>query len=123
MDALVLACGKVFDGISDTLTGPAEILVRDNRIAQIERSVERPPGARVIDLSERAGERTRRGPGHDGALSARGAVRGSTGSRPTAAPGRGDSPAPQERPSRETGRRRRQRRPVPLFSAGLRRQR
>ena len=53
MNALVLVCGKVFDGISDTLTGPAEILVKDNRIAKIERSVERPPGARVIDLSER----------------------------------------------------------------------
>jgi imidazolonepropionase-like amidohydrolase len=53
MDALVLVCGKVFDGISDSLTDPAEILVRGNRIAQIGRSVERPPGARVIDLSER----------------------------------------------------------------------
>jgi imidazolonepropionase-like amidohydrolase len=53
MQALVLVCGKVFDGISDALTGPAEILVMDNRIAQIGRSVERPPGARVIDLSER----------------------------------------------------------------------
>ena len=53
MNALVLVCGNVFDGISDTLTGPAEILVEDNRIATIQRSVERPPGARVIDLSER----------------------------------------------------------------------
>lgn len=53
MNALVLVCGDVFDGISDTLTGPTEILVTDDRIATIERSVERPPGARVIDLSER----------------------------------------------------------------------
>ena len=53
MNALVLVCGNVFDGISDTLTGPAEILVQDNRIATIERSVERPPGAQVIDLSGR----------------------------------------------------------------------
>jgi imidazolonepropionase-like amidohydrolase len=53
MNALVLVCGNVFDGISDSLTGPAEILVNDNTIAEIERSVERPPGARVIDLSER----------------------------------------------------------------------
>ena len=53
MSALVLVCGNVFDGISDNLTGPAEILVNDNTIAKIERSVERPPGARVIDLSER----------------------------------------------------------------------
>jgi hypothetical protein len=51
MNAFVLVCGNVFDGISDALTGPAEILVEDNRIAKIERSVGRPPGARVIDLS------------------------------------------------------------------------
>jgi imidazolonepropionase-like amidohydrolase len=53
MSGLVLVCGNLFDGISDTLTGPAEILVQDNRIAKIARTVERPPGARVIDLSER----------------------------------------------------------------------
>src|SRR2546423_11170272 len=53
MNALVLVCGNVFDGISDSLTGPAEILVKDNMIAEIGHSVERPPGARVIDLSER----------------------------------------------------------------------
>lgn len=53
MRKLVLVCGKVFDGVSDTLTGPQEILVKDNRIAQIARSVERPTGARVLDLSER----------------------------------------------------------------------
>jgi hypothetical protein len=27
MSAVVLVCGNVFDGISDVLTGPAEILV------------------------------------------------------------------------------------------------
>ena len=53
MSMLVLVCGNVFDGLSDALTGPAEILVEGNRIAGIERSVRRPPGARVIDLSER----------------------------------------------------------------------
>src|SRR5437764_15489161 len=53
MNALVLVCGNVFDGISDSLTGPAEILVKENMIAEIGHSVERPPGARVIDLSER----------------------------------------------------------------------
>ncbi len=53
MNTLVLVCGNVFDGISDALTGPAEILVEDNRIPKVERSVGRPPGARVIDLSER----------------------------------------------------------------------
>jgi imidazolonepropionase-like amidohydrolase len=53
MSVVVLVCGNVFDGISDTLTGPAEILVEDNRIAKVERSAGRPPGARVINISER----------------------------------------------------------------------
>ena len=53
MSVVVLVCGNVFDGISDTLTGPAEILVEGNRIGTIERSLGRPPGARVIDLPER----------------------------------------------------------------------
>ena len=43
MSALVLVCGKVFDGLSDTLTGPAEILVMGNRIAASSgRSSDRP---------------------------------------------------------------------------------
>ena len=45
--------GNVFDGLSDALTGPAEILIEGNRITKIERSVDDHPGARVIDLSER----------------------------------------------------------------------
>ena len=40
MTALVLVCGKVFDGVPDALTGPAEILLDDNRIAHIAPSVE-----------------------------------------------------------------------------------
>jgi hypothetical protein len=32
MSLVVLVCGNVFDGISDALTGPAEILVEGNRI-------------------------------------------------------------------------------------------
>ena len=53
MSTLVLVCGNVVHGLSDALTGPAEILIEGNRITKIERSVGRPPGARVIDLSER----------------------------------------------------------------------
>ena len=30
MNTFVLMCGNVFDGVSDTLTGPAEILVEEN---------------------------------------------------------------------------------------------
>ncbi len=43
MSMLVLVCGNVFDGLSDALTGPAEILVEGNRIARVERSVGRRP--------------------------------------------------------------------------------
>ena len=32
MNAFVLVCGNVFDGLSDGLTGPAQILVESNRI-------------------------------------------------------------------------------------------
>ena len=53
MTSVVLICGNVFDGVSDALTGPAEILIEDNRISRIDRSVGRPAGAQVIDLSDR----------------------------------------------------------------------
>jgi imidazolonepropionase-like amidohydrolase len=51
--AYVLVCGHVFDGLSDGLDGPAEILIEGNRITGVARSVGRPPAAVVIDLSER----------------------------------------------------------------------
>ena len=53
MTMFVLLCGNVFDGLSDALTGPAEILVESNRITKTGRWVGRPSGAQVIDLSER----------------------------------------------------------------------
>lgn len=53
MSASVLSCGKVFDGTSDGLTGPSEILVEDGRITQMGRSVRRPVEAKMIDLSAR----------------------------------------------------------------------
>jgi imidazolonepropionase-like amidohydrolase len=51
--ATVLVCGAVFDGLADELGGPAEILVRDGRIAAMGKTVDRPDDAEVIDLSER----------------------------------------------------------------------
>jgi len=45
--------GNAFDGLSDALTGPAEILVEGSHIMKVARSVGRPAGAQVIDLSER----------------------------------------------------------------------
>jgi imidazolonepropionase-like amidohydrolase len=53
MTASVLRCGKLFDGLSDGLTGPAEILVDGDRIVEIGASVRRPPDAQTIDLSQR----------------------------------------------------------------------
>ncbi len=53
MSAFVLKCGKLFDGVSDRLTGPAEILVEGDRITEIGPSVRRPSDAQTVDLSER----------------------------------------------------------------------
>jgi imidazolonepropionase-like amidohydrolase len=43
----------MFDGSSEELSGPIEISVEGNRITSIARSVKRPRGAQVIDLSDR----------------------------------------------------------------------
>lgn len=53
MSGIVLVCGRVFDGVSDTLSGKTEILVEKNRITSLGQSVERPLDAKVIDLSDR----------------------------------------------------------------------
>ncbi len=47
----VIVCGDHFDGHADSLGGPIEILVRDERIAELAPSVPRPPRAREIDLA------------------------------------------------------------------------
>lgn len=53
MSAIVLLCGNLLYGVSETLSGPMEIVVQGNRITTVGRSVERPPSAQVIDLSDR----------------------------------------------------------------------
>jgi imidazolonepropionase-like amidohydrolase len=53
MSAIVLLCGNLLDGVSETLSGPMEILVQARRITSVARTVERPPSAEVIDLSNR----------------------------------------------------------------------
>jgi imidazolonepropionase-like amidohydrolase len=53
MSGVVLHCGKLFDGVSETLSGPMEILVEGNRITSVGQSVQRPAGAKLIDLSGR----------------------------------------------------------------------
>lgn len=53
MGTCVLRCGGMFDGVADRLSGPVEILVEDDRIAEIGPTVRRPPDAQTIDLSQR----------------------------------------------------------------------
>lgn len=52
--ASVLVCGAAFDGVSEEIAGPTQIVARDGLIAEIGPSVNRPEGAAVIDLSERS---------------------------------------------------------------------
>ena len=49
---VVLRCGDVIDGISQWALGASSILVRDGRIAGMAPDLEKPSGAKVIDLSE-----------------------------------------------------------------------
>ena len=53
MNAIIVLCGNLLDGISETMSGPMEILVQGKRITSVGRSVERPPSAQVIDFSDR----------------------------------------------------------------------
>jgi imidazolonepropionase-like amidohydrolase len=50
----VIVCGKLFDGLSDAILGPTEVLIEDDAVADVSSSVGRPSGAKVLDLSERA---------------------------------------------------------------------
>jgi hypothetical protein len=56
MNVVVLVCGNVIDGISDTLTGPAEILVEGNRIGRIEPWRKRSGPAAVAARATTSGE-------------------------------------------------------------------
>ena len=53
MAKTVIICGKLFDGLGDTMHGPTEILIEDDAIADVSSSVGRPSGAKVLDLSDR----------------------------------------------------------------------
>jgi imidazolonepropionase-like amidohydrolase len=53
MSAIVLVCGRMFDGNSEELAGPTEILVEGNRVSWVGRTLGRPADAHVIDLSDR----------------------------------------------------------------------
>lgn len=47
----VIRAGRMFDAEAGTFTPPREILVRDGRIVSVAEHVDRPTGARIIDLS------------------------------------------------------------------------
>src|SRR5260370_1012117 len=53
MAKTVIIWGKLFDGPSDTMLGPTEILIEDDTIVEVSGSVGRPGGANVLDLSDR----------------------------------------------------------------------
>jgi imidazolonepropionase-like amidohydrolase len=50
---IVLICGKLFDGLNETLRDHREILIEGKTIVEISGSVGRPDGAQVIDLGNR----------------------------------------------------------------------
>ncbi len=47
----VIIAGNYWDGFADQPLGPVEILVVDGKIAAIGKSVARPEGAKIVDLS------------------------------------------------------------------------
>ena len=51
--SIVLRAARILDLDAGKTTSPAEILVRDNRIAEIGARVSRPSGAQVLDLGDR----------------------------------------------------------------------
>jgi imidazolonepropionase-like amidohydrolase len=53
MSKTVLVCARLFDGLSDTLPGPTEILIENGVIADIAQAVGHPASANVIDLGNR----------------------------------------------------------------------
>lgn len=53
MSTTILECGKLWDGMSDALAGPGEILVKDGFILEVGTTVTAPKDAVRIDLSDR----------------------------------------------------------------------
>ncbi len=53
MTKTIVVCGHLFDGLSDALLGPTEILIEGDTIIEVSNSVGRPTGATVYDLSGR----------------------------------------------------------------------
>ena len=53
MRKIIAICGALFNGASDVLHGPTEILIEGDTIRDVSPSVGRPSGAQIIDLSNR----------------------------------------------------------------------
>src|SRR5689334_13552519 len=53
MPKTVLTCARFFDGLSDALGGPTEVLIENDGIADVAQTVGRPASATVIDLGDR----------------------------------------------------------------------
>jgi imidazolonepropionase-like amidohydrolase len=53
MSSCILMCGAVFDGVSAELAERTQIGVQDGAVVELGRSVSRPDGAEVIDLTDR----------------------------------------------------------------------
>ncbi|MFC5431647.1 amidohydrolase family protein [Paraburkholderia denitrificans] len=53
MVTTVLVCERLFDGVSETLSGSIEILVENDVIAEIGPTVRRPSNVKIIDLAGR----------------------------------------------------------------------
>jgi imidazolonepropionase-like amidohydrolase len=53
MTKTIVICGHLFDGLSDALLGPTEILIEGDTIIEVSGSVGRPAGATIYDLSDR----------------------------------------------------------------------
>lgn len=49
----IVVCGHFFDGLTDGLLGPTEILIEGDTITEVSGSVGRPAGAKIYDLSDR----------------------------------------------------------------------
>ena len=48
----LIKCGKLYDGINDTLQDQMEILIEDDLIREVGKKIIAPQGAEVIDLSD-----------------------------------------------------------------------
>lgn len=51
-ESKLIKCGKMFDGINDTLQPDMEILVEGNRISAVGKALACPEGTEMIDLTD-----------------------------------------------------------------------